>query len=227
MNEPRNFKWMIPGMFVPIWIIVLVWMVSNSNWWIQLAGLIPAFGVLVFGLAAIKNFKAYFSTLDTDNFVARQRASIQTPETLIFEAARGMHPETARLALEHRKTTLTIKAKDYEPDDYLDMVLEEAPKVHLGFMLFFLHNSTASQCMSKRLLSEGSRKMDPTGVILDREQYDAFAEVLQKKMMVTKPYGESMPPLWIANYDPETAAKKLGIWPWYREEEEETESMVK
>lgn len=42
-------------------------------------------------------------------------------------------------------------------------------------------------------------------------------------MMVTKPFGDSMPPLWIANYDPETAAKKLGIWPWYREEEETEE----
>jgi hypothetical protein len=221
MPEPRNWKWILPAMSVPVWIVVFVLMVTAPMWELQLASLIPLVCIYVFLMAAVKNYKAYFSASETDNRVALLQAEYRTPEVRLFESMQAMHPETARLALSHLLNTYTIQDQDYDIDKFLDLVPKGAPAVHLGFMLFFLRNSTETQCMSKRLLSEGSKKFDPTGVTLDRDQYDALVDLLQKKMIVTRPYGESQPPLWIANCSPEVAAKKLGIWPFYRDDEDD------
>jgi hypothetical protein len=75
-------------------------------------------------------------------------------------------------------------------------------------------------------LTDGSRKLDPTGAVTDYEQYDLFVTLLKRWLMATAPFGNhNMPPKWIPPWNPEAAAKSLGIWHILKEDQIEPEEI--
>ena len=114
-----------------------------------------------------------------------------------------------------------IRKGSFDSSEFTDWIMEEAPTVHVDFVLWFLRSCKEDSpiCVSKRLLSEGSKKMDPSGLVADRDQYKMFTELLKRWLMVTQSFGDQ-PPMWIPPWTPETAAKSLGVWHMMKPEEE-------
>jgi hypothetical protein len=222
MNSPRNWKWMVPALLSPVFFICGYF---ASKWRGELAmWSIPIFfACLVMLWASFKNHHAYFSTIETENYTAARMAEITTPETLLFDYARQMHPEAVRLLLQHRKKVWMIRQAPFDSREWADWVLFDAPQVHVDAVIYILTNSTENHVMSKRQLAEGSKKLDPDGEILDREQYEQFCALLGRWLMVTRPFGTQSPPAWIAPWNPETVAKSLGVWHILKEDFPEVE----
>jgi hypothetical protein len=218
---------MVPGSLVPVMAVAAYSMFVSLTGWVNVAAWIPVGVGVVCLLAMVQNYRAYFRDMATNDYVSRRRADNETPETIIFQAARGMHPEAVRLLLLHRKKVWMIRHDEsFDLHEWVDWVLEDAPIVHADFVIYFLQHSTAYQCMSKRELADGSKKLDPTGKVEDREQYDAFVQCLRKWLMVTQSWGESSPPQWIPPWDPEKVGLSLGVAHFLEEDEDAAEQMA-
>lgn len=206
-DRPRNWKWMVPGALVGP---CLVWW---SQWaalgepWVRYAP-IPMALTLVLGLAALFNLVLYVYHYSADMYAGVRASQNNTPEVRMFEAARGMHPEAVRALLLQRRTLWRIK---YVPvKDLVDWVLDEAPNVHAGFVDFVLERSSGTALMSKRLLSEGSKRFDPDDQVTDYEQYDSLMLLLQAKLMVTGAFGNQAPQ-WLPPWNPDTVRHRFGL----------------
>lgn len=212
MNEPRNWKWMVPAAAVPALLIAAIGLQLISE---QLPILLT-FGcqcgmlalMCIAAAAAASNYHAYFEQLRVDALMDRRRALATTAESMLFEQARGMHPEAVRLLLLQRKMLWRIKMATR--DELVDWVLDEAPMVHAGFVQFFLEKSTPVSCMPKRMLSEGSKQFDPQGLATDYQQYDSLLLLLQRHLMATQAFGNQSAQ-WLPPWNPEMAAKAFGL----------------
>jgi hypothetical protein len=132
---------MIPAMLAPFfWIggnlsskstdpLLHVWMIP----------LYVIAGVLTW--AALNNYLAYVSNWATDQYISRRQVDNQTPETILFEHARSMHPEAVRLLLQHRKKIWMIRQAPFDSREWADWVLFDAPEVHVDAVINFLQNS--------------------------------------------------------------------------------------
>lgn len=187
-DEPKHWKWMIPGMVTVA--LLYVWIKSWSDWNLNDAAMIPFGFMVIFGIATVVNLWKRVADDWANTWVSIRVAMNSTPEVRMFEAARGMHPDAVKALLMHRRTLWRIK---YIPQkDMTDWVYEEAPTVHAGFVDYVLDNSNGS-IMSKRLLSEGSKSFDPEGIVTNYQQYDDLIALMQRKLMITAAYGNQTP----------------------------------
>lgn len=203
-HEPRNWKWMVPGMLAMACAVGGTRLLMEGlEWWSWLV-----YGVgSVMGLGMMVNLWAYVQERGAGAYAVIRRAQNTTPEVRLFEAAKGMHPEAVAALLAHRRLLWRIK---YVPvGELVDWVLDEAPDVHVGFVNFVLDHSTESTVMKKGTLSEGSRQFDPAGVVTDYEQYDSLLLLMQQKLMCTEAFGNQAPK-WIAPWGPGMARHRFG-----------------
>lgn len=208
-NEPRNWKWMVPGALFTVLTVVGAWLfaqdANNSRWW----GWGSVWGVaFVFFLAWITNWWAYIAMHIVNNSVALRKSQYETPEVRMFEAAKGMHPESVASLLAHRR--LIWEVEYLAVGDMIDWVLHEAPSVRLGFVDFVLEYSNGTSVMPKSMLSQGSKQFDPTETFTDYEQYDALILLMQHLFMCTEALGNQAPK-WIAPWTPELVRHRFGL----------------
>jgi len=220
-NRPRNWKWMIPGILMVVCAVGGAWLWSEKNDW----GAALVFGIgVVFGLGMLINGWAYIQDRAAISYVAIRKAQNQTPETIIFEMARTMHPDAVAALLAHRRMLWRIR---YVPvGDLVDWVLDEAPSVHVGFVQFVLEHSSETSLMAKSMLSEGSKQFDPDGRVQDYDQYDSLLLLLQHKGICTAAFG-NQPPKWIAPWEPELVRHRLGLDVDFKEKQVEGTELMR
>lgn len=204
MNEPRSWKWMVPAM---VGLCLFVWWGTLPLEWGRWAW-IPLGLALICALAAAMNFALYYGDGWSGIMTSLWAARFRTPEVMMFEAAKGMHPEAVRLLLTQRR--IIWRTRYVAQKDLVDWVLDEAPSVHVGFVRFVLEHSTDAALMAKRMLSENSYSFDPDGMVMDREQYDDLMALLQSKLIVTEAFGNQSPQ-FIPPWKPEALLWRFGI----------------
>lgn len=188
LNEPKHWKWIVPGMITVL--LLYVWIQSWSEWAWGDAAMIPFGFTCIFGIATLVNLWKRAADDWANTWIGVRSAMNATPEVRMFEAAKGMHPDAVRALLIHRRTVWRVK---YIPlKDVVDWVFDEAPNVHAGFADYVLDHSNGT-IMSKRLLSEGSKSFDPEGLVTDYQQYDDLIALMQRKGMITGAYGNQGP----------------------------------
>ncbi len=212
-HEPRNWKWMVPGLLIPITLLATAWLLTQPDDWLKTLSCLPTFATMILAVAMISNFNRYTQTWHVDLLRARQTALAITAENMMLEQAKGVHPETLRLLLTENRRALRLVQGSLSADQQSYSVLNADPAVTEYFITYFLLQSTDEKCMSKRVLSEGSKSFDPTGAVSDRDMYDRFVVVLLQQNKVTRPFGEYQPPYWINGWSPAAVAADLG-WNW-------------
>lgn len=206
-NETRNWKWMVPGALIAPCLVLFskLWGDGLGDWkdW----SLLPLGLALVLFVATLVNVWAYIAERWSNVYANIRTVQNSTPEVRMFEAAKGMHPDAVKALLVHRRTIWRVK---YIPlKDTVDWIMDEAPSVHAGFVDFVLDNSNGS-LMSKRLLSEGSTKFDPEGLVRDYEQYDDLLRLMQAKLMCTAAYGNQSAK-FIPPWNVELVRRRFGL----------------
>jgi hypothetical protein len=201
----RAWKWMVPALAVSPG--VAWWYLAAVEWGWGIWSTVPAGFVLVMSLAALLNGITYYR----EKFLRFRADALfmesSTPEVRMMEAAKAMHPEAVKALLAHRRTIWRIK---YVPrKDLVDWVLDEAPSVHAGFVDFVLDRSSGV-LMSKRLLSEGSTRFDPEGLVTDYQQYDDLLHLMRSKLMCTEAFG-NQPPHLLPPWTVETIRHRFGL----------------
>lgn len=212
MNEPRVWKWMVPGALMVAMMPVAAWvnMIAERNGWAWmlwcaffLVGTMP-----LFGIQAWAAFAAYYRHMEIDDYASKRNALSTTAETRLFEYARTMHPETVKLLLLQRKTIWRVK--EAKPGEMADWVLDADPSVRVAFVEYVLENSTKVKMMPLNLLSEGAYTFDPEKLVTDREQYHAFHKILINRGMATEAFG-NQPGQWIEPWNSDLVAARWGI----------------
>lgn len=210
--EFRTWKWMVPGMAAPILLVLQLWI---NNWadgagapGAKLCGFATLPMMMILLVQAWAGFTAYYRQIEVDQLSTKRNALATTAEIRLFEATKGMHPETVRLLLKHRMAVWRIR--ETSVDQLADWVLDADPRVHYRFVEFVLINSNFYSIYPKNRLNDKSRTFDPTGVVTDYEQYDAFVQLLQNRLMLTEAYG-NQPGLWIEPWKPELVARNFGV----------------
>lgn len=186
-NEPRNWKWMTCAALMVVMIPIWGWMVGKGGALVDWA-IVPIGLGAIFALGTLINLWRYVEAFWTADWIRIRQVMNETPEVLMFQAARTMHPQAVENLLKHRRTLWRVK---YIPQkDLVDWVLDEAPSVHVGFVEFVLDHSSDTSMMPKHgFLSEGSKEFDPEGLILDRDQYDDLQRLWQSKGICTQAFG--------------------------------------
>jgi hypothetical protein len=176
--------------------------------WADLS-IIPLMLAMICGLAGLVNLVLYIYHYWADMYAEVRATQNRTPEVMMFEAAKNMHPEAVKALLVHRRTVWELK---YVPSkDLVDWTYREAPNVHAGFVDFVLDHSSHVSVMAKRtFLSEGSKGFDPEDLVTDYEQYDSLILLMQSKLMITQAYGNQAPQ-WMPPYTPELARHRFGL----------------
>lgn len=209
----RNWKWMVPGLFVPVLFVLTIWMndwaVRAGQPWLLWCGCVSVPGMAILAVQAVAGFRAYYQSLETDQLERRRNALATTAEIRLFEAARGMHPEAVRLLLLHKKDVWRIK--ETPVNELVDWVLDADPRVHVGFVEYVLENSMAWAIMPKHgRLSDKAYSFDPARLVTDYEQYDAFIRLCQTRGLLTEAFG-NQPGRWIEPWTPELVARRFGV----------------
>ncbi len=205
MNEPRNWKWMVPATAVPVLFMLALTIseLTNKNFPILLS-----FGchftilalMCIAGISAVANFRNYFQWEEVERFKMRQDALSTTPITLLSQNIRQMHPEAVRLLNRFGVRTSWQVKVGRGPED-VDWILLDT-NVHLEFVEYFLDHSTDISVMPKRLLSEGAFHFDSVDrLVKDYQQYDEFQAWLLARMMITRPFGNQAAQ-WIPPWRP-------------------------
>lgn len=222
-DRPRNWKWMVPASLLgPCLVWWGQWAVDGGRW--EEWAAVPMVLTIVLGVAALANLLLYVFHYWVEMSTEARAVLNQTPEVRMFEAAKVMHPETAKALLVHRRTIW--RQKYVAVKDLVDYILDEAEIVHLGFADFVLAHSSAISIMSKRMLSEGSKQFDPDEQVTDYEQYDAFVLLLQSKLMITQAYGNQAGQ-WIPPWNPASVGHRFGLDEAFSAEPEELSEAVK
>lgn len=208
-NNPRVWKFMVPGIGAAAVLMIQMWIGGNGQPWMQQYCFYATVPVMIL-LAAqcLAMFWAYYLRIFNDEFVERRRALSQTAETRLFEMAKLMHPDTVKLLLMHRKTKWRIK--EAKVNELVDWVLDADPRIRYELVEYVLVNSSDYAMMPLGRLSDKSFQFDPDRLINDYDQYRAFHKLLMNRMMVTDALGNQAGQ-WIEPWNPELVARQFGI----------------
>ena len=222
MTDFRTWKWMVPGLAASILLALQLWIsdlaAQDAGSPLSYCGYATVPMMLILCLQAWAGFRAYYRQIDVDQLTSKRNALATTAEIRLFEATKNMHPDAVRLLLKHRMAVWRIRETPI--NELADWVLDADPRVHYRFVEFVLLNSNFYNIYPKNRLNDKARSFDPTGVVTDYEQYDAFVALLQNRLMLTEAYG-NQPGLWIEPWKPELVARHFGVVFEADEKEEE------
>ena len=222
-NEPRNWKWMVPAMFVPVFGTVATWMVEQAELWMQIIGVVTGMWAVICLVSAIMNCWAYFSEIAINEFAETQRARATTELVMLSENMKALHPSAVNvLAMFGRATWQVIPGS--LPD--VDPIYVLYPtQVTYEFIAEFLRESNGQFCPAEwKFTNDGAKHYAPEGLkegwCTDREQYQQLITYLQRRLMVTMPYG-NQPAAYLGAWNPKMVAKVMNISLDEKDEESE------
>lgn len=217
-TDPRAWKWMIPALFVVVLLPLSAAVYSNGDDW-RVVSLIGFGACAVFGFAAIGNALAYYGTHYANIFYTRRQAMSMTPDALLLQNARQVHPKTLEMIFGERQRAWLLKAGIDLPDEVKPYaVLYARPDVTEYFFWYFLRNSTRVRCMSKRVLSDKSYRFDPLNKVTDYEQYDMLISLFTQRAMCTRESAQEAA-WWLPPWEPKLVAETFG-YEWDPEEDD-------
>lgn len=216
-----NWKWMGPAIAAFAMFSLSRWTMtalhaSTLGWSLAFAGLLCA-------LWGIGNYWDRRMEHTVEMLERRQNALSHTPLSAEIEAARGVHPDVARMIVNERKRAWLLRGQGrYD-------LLYGAPTVTDIFVKYFLENSSAWTVMPKRLLSEGRKnRFDPMGAVSEYQMYDDLVAMLAREGKAHR-WSEFNLWEWVKPWNPQSVADDLRIeieWNADVEVEAETASAV-
>ncbi len=224
MESPRTWKWAIPLLLEPIFLLVAYWLIQAQWVVVQLLVCVPGMAMIVMLTIFIVQFLRYWDEWHTDLLAEQQRALSMTSQSVMLEAAKGVHPDTLLLIFKDRARRWGLvsgmKSLDVRPYSILDA----RPNVTDRFVAHFLKMSNGKTYMPKNLLSDGDKSFDPQKIVTAYDMYDAFESLLIEELKATRPLGKYKPGYWLNDWNPESVAKDFGLdlndWDYEEEEEE-------
>lgn len=208
MDNEQTYQWALPGFafVLMLWGVVYLVATEQDGFWVIGASL---FGFLFLAIA-LTNWWRLVSEHNERMFHEHQEALSVTPLVLLSENMRSMHPEAVRV-LERFGVRTSWQVRVDANHGTRTWILENTePNVHFGFIEHVLSNS-GTALYPKSRFSEGSKKWDPDGVALDRDQYDALELWMFSRLMVTRSHGEYKPAEFIPPYTPEVIMELMGL----------------
>jgi len=231
--EPRVWKWLGPAGAMVALVPLAAWinLIAERNVWDWLVwcnclvvGLMPFLGLQVWA-----GFVAYYRRLDVDDFVTRRRAEVLTPQNILAESMKQMHPHAIDiLAMYGRSTWMLIPGASPKKDEAMWILY--GTQVTSAFIYEFLRTSTTTACVPMyKFANDGAKLYAPVGMkdswCSDREQYKQFVEYLFGVSRVTQAHG-NLPAEFIAPWNPENVARAMGFELWDEEELLEVENKL-
>lgn len=225
-NEPRNWKWAVPLLLEPVFLLATYWLIQAQWTWVQLLGFVPGMAMIVMLILAVNNFIRYQREWQIDVFERTQRALSTTATSVLLDAAKNVHPDTLVLLFKDRARRWGLVSGTKSLDEQPYSVLESRPRVTDRFVVHFLRMSNSKTYMPKHLLSDGDKSFDPQRVVTAYEMYDDLESLLIDEMKVTRPMGKYKSGYWLAGWDPDAVALDFGIdlddWKYEDDEIKET-----
>ena len=206
MNEPRNWKWMVPSTFTVVFLVIYSQTLGWGAWawiWVGLA--------IICGLAGLMNFWLYL-----DEHVGETRRELiltqnRTSMVMTMEAASRMHPDGLRLLFGERARRLGLISGSQSIIGKPYAVLMARPRVTVEFFVHFLRQSNGQMYMPKRMLSDGDKSWDPAKATTAYEMFEDVESLLFEEMKATRPFGATKPGYWINEWDPFSVGMDFGI----------------
>lgn len=187
-NYPKNWKWMVPGAFFPLFMLLTRSMFQSEREWVQWGGFVPGFIALLCAVAAVSNFFIYLRDQNTSFIERKYYVLSQTSTAVELKNAQHVHPEVARMIFNERNRIWALKAGD--PDVGIDphSVLFDAQNVTDSFFIYFLKNSSNTRVMPQHgKLVEGRKKVfDPYGKVDEYTMYKDVINLLARKRIIVQ-----------------------------------------
>lgn len=220
-NYPKNWKWMVPGAFFPLFMLLTRSMFQSAREWVQWGGFVPGFIALLCAVAAVSNFFIYLRDQNTSFIERKYYVLSQTSTAIELKNAQHVHPEVARMIFNERSRIWALKAGD--PDVGIDphSVLFDAQNVTDSFFIYFLKNSSNTRVMPQHgKLVEGRKKVfDPYGKVDEYTMYKDVINLLARKRIIVQ-WSEFGAWEWAHPWGPALVAAN---WGFSLEEDEEAE----
>lgn len=168
---------------------------------------------MLFGVQAIVEGVNSWRLESADILHLRQRALSITPQNVLAEHMRQMHPSAIDiLAMYGRMTWMVMPGA--EPESQVTWVLY-GTQVTYEFIGAFLQDSNNESCVPEwKFANEGAKHYAPSGMesgwCSDREQYRQLIAWLYGAGRVTTAHG-NQPAKWIPPWRPELVARTMGV----------------
>lgn len=208
-DGPRTWKWAVPGFLA----------LALGYWGMKLSAMSSQRSIGVFMVIAALFLAAICATIWWERVSThqeelhrqRREADAITPTGMILESAKGVHPETYRLALGERarRWGLVSGTKSLTGEPYA--VLMSRPRVTDAFLVHFLRMSNEQTYMPKRMLSENDHSFDPRRIVTSYEMYDDLESLLVEELKATRPFGNNKPGYWLGEWEPYAAGLDFGV----------------
>lgn len=220
-NYPKNWKWMVPGAFFPLFMLLTRSMFQSAREWVQWGGFVPGFIALLCAVAAVSNFFIYLRDQNTSFIERKYYVLSQTSTAVELKNAQHVHPEVARMIFNERSRIWALKAGDPDVGIEPHSVLFDAQNVTDSFFIYFLKNSSNTRVMPQHgKLVEGRKKVfDPYGKVDEYTMYKDVINLLARKRIIVQ-WSEFGAWEWVHPWGPALVATN---WGFSLEEDEEAE----
>jgi hypothetical protein len=207
---PRDWKWIVPGVLGIMLCLVVYqcWMIGTDGF--LLVALALACVACIFFLSALTNYIWLVKRRSEELYREHMEALNATPLTKLADAMKQMHPEAVRVLDKFGIRTMwgvdvgkTLGERDW-------VLLGTDVPVRFGFIEYVLNKSGKALYPAYRF-AEGSKKWDPDGVTLDRDQHKAFEKWMFARTMVTRSHGDYKPAEFIPPFTPKTIMELMGF----------------
>ena len=187
-NYPKNWKWMVPGAFFPLFMLLTRSMFQSAREWVQWGGFVPGFIALLCAVAAVSNFFIYLRDQNTSFIERKYYVLSQTSTAIELKNAQHVHPEVARMIFNERSRIWALKAGDPDVGIEPHSVLFDAQNVTDSFFIYFLKNSSNIRVMPQHgKLVEGRKKVfDPYGKVDEYTMYRDVINLLARKHIIVQ-----------------------------------------
>ena len=187
-NYPKNWKWMVPGAFFPLFMLLTRSMFQSAREWVQWGGFVPGFIALLCAVAAVSNFFIYLRDQNTSFIERKYYVLSQTSTAIELKNAQHVHPEVARMIFNERSRIWALKAGDPDVGIEPHSVLFDAQNVTDSFFIYFLKNSSNTRVMPQHgKLVEGRKKVfDPYGKVDEYTMYRDVINLLARKHIIVQ-----------------------------------------
>jgi len=216
-GEPRTWKWLLPAFGVPGSLamgMLINWLADQYQMpWLLFCNVVIVFAGIFMAIQAAAMFKAYYRKLEVDDFVAKQKAQATTELVLLSENMKALHPSAVNVLAMFGRSTWHVIPGSLPEDDPVYVLYPT--QVTYEFIAEFLSESSDTLCPAEwKLTNDGAKHYAPEGLkegwCTDREQYQQLITYLQRRLMVTMPYG-NQPAAYLGAWNPRTVAKVLNI----------------
>lgn len=187
-NYPKNWKWMVPGAFFPLFMLLTRSMFQSEREWVQWGGFVPGFIALLCAVAAVSNFFIYLRDQNTSFIERKYYVLSQTSTAVELKNAQHVHPDVARMIFNERSRIWALKAGDPDVGIEPHSVLFDAQNVTDSFFIYFLKNSSDTRVMPQhgKLVQGRKNYFDPYGKIDEYSMYKDVINLLARKHIIVQ-----------------------------------------